>query len=126
MGFFEEFNYAFIVLIIVFLVYILSAFTKNIQLKFMVALFSTIIGSMLIVFGFWGSDFAFGVALGHIKQEKERGKVKGVKNKVYVPFMKNYTSLEWWNLNWFITTVGIIFFALGMFIVGLIVSPLII
>lgn len=120
MKFSQEFNYAFIFALVLVFIFILFSFTKNIVLEIIMSLFSIILGSVMMVLGFWGSDFAFGVALGHIDQEKEKGKVKGLKNRVYVPFMKNYTPLEWWNLNWFLTLLGAVFLALGMFMIGLV------
>ena len=45
-----------------------------------IAFFSGIVGGFLIPFGFWGADFAFGIAIEHIDQSKEGGKVKGLKN----------------------------------------------
>ena len=120
MKFANEFKYAFLFLIMIFFVYILFSFTHNVKLELMMSLFSIILGSVLIVLGFWGADFAFGVALGHIRQGNERGRMRGKKNMVYVPFMKNYTPLEWWNLNWFIVIIGAVFLATGMFMIGLI------
>ncbi len=108
------------ILILVFIV-ILFFFTLsnlNWKLALIIALFSGMVGCILVPFGFWGADFAFGLAIGHIDQSKERGKIGGVKNKVYVPFIKNYTPLEWWNISWFITIVGLILTILSALVFG--------
>jgi len=59
---------------------------------------------------FLGADFAFGVAIGHVKQTDE--------DSVLVPFIRNYTPLEWWNLNWFIVSIGAAMLCLGTFVIG--------
>jgi hypothetical protein len=97
----------------------LSAFLINTRLAVFMSLFAIIVGSSMTFFGFWGADFAFAVALGQLDQSGEEGKVKGVKGAVYVPFMKNYTPLEWWNLNWVVVAIGSAMLALGCFIMGL-------
>ncbi len=107
------------VIIIIFL-YTIFAFTLNIELQLLLSVLSIVIGSTLVVLGFWGADFAFAVVSGQLHQEKIKGKIKGEKGKVYVPFMKNYTPLEWWNLNWFITFVGVILVALGSLVLGIV------
>ena len=107
------------VIIIIFL-YTIFAFTLNIELQLLLSVLSIVIGSTLVVLGFWGADFAFAVVSGQLHQEKIKGKIKGEKGKVYVPFMNNYTPLEWWNLNWFITFVGVILVALGSLILGIV------
>ena len=84
--------------------------TLNSAFALIIGLFSSLLGAFMIPFGFWGADFAFGVAIGHIKQTDD--------DKVYVPFLKNYTPLEWWNLNWFIVSIGVGMMALGTFVVG--------
>jgi ABC-type antimicrobial peptide transport system permease subunit len=89
-------------------------------MQLLLSVISIVIGSALVVLGFWGADFAFAVASGQLHQEKIKGKIKGEKGKVYVPFMKNYTPLEWWNLNWFITFVGVILVSLGSLILGIV------
>jgi len=107
-------------MIIIVLIYIIFSFTLNVQLQFLLSVLSIVIGSGLVVLGFWGADFAFAMACGQLHQEKVKGKVRGTKNKVYVPFMKNYTPLEWWNLNWFITIVGVLLVALGSLVLGIV------
>lgn len=88
---------------------------------FVVALFSSLLGAFLIPFGFWGADFAFDASL--------RGD-----EHVYVPFLartgekgteanpdgrgRNYTPLEWWNLNWFVITLGVALLLLGIFVMA--------
>jgi hypothetical protein len=89
--------------------------------QFVVALFSSLLGAFLIPFGFWGADFAF---------DAERRR----EPHVYVPFLgrqsevstnaapdargRNYTPLEWWNLNWFVITIGVALLMLGIFVMG--------
>jgi len=119
MSFVREFKYSLILVIFVLALIILFAFTNNLRLQMMASLFSVIIGSGMVIFGFWGADFAFGVANGDIRQQREKGIIKGTRRKVYVPFMRNYTPLEWWNLNWFITLLGCMLVAIGMFIIGI-------
>jgi hypothetical protein len=92
----------------------------NTQLQLLLSVLSIVIGSALVMLGFWGADFAFAMVAGQLHQEKIKGKFKGKKKKVYVPFMKNYTPLEWWNLNWFITFVGVILVALGSLVLGIV------
>jgi hypothetical protein len=122
MSFSTEFKYATILLFTIPILIIVFAFTNNTKLQIIASLFSIILGSALIMFGFWGADFAFGLAIGDIKQQKERGLVRGAKKKVYVPFMRNYTPLEWWNLNWYITFLGCLFLAIGMLVIGLFIG----
>lgn len=90
-------------------------------LLFAVALFSSLLGAFLIPLGFWGADFAFDAA--------RRGE-----RYVYVPFLarrreggteanpdgrgRNYTPLEWWNLNWFVISIGVALALLGVFVIG--------
>ena len=74
-----------------------------------VAMLSMIGGGFMVSFGFWGADYAHSVALGELDQSKQRN---GLRGAVYVPFMRNYTSTEWWNLSWFVTFLGFVI-ALG-------------
>ena len=97
-------------LLIVILAYALAFYTADMPFAIMIGLFSSMLGAFMVPFGFWGADFAFGVAIGHIKQTEDK--------KVYVPFLRNYTPLEWWNLSWFIISVGVAMLALGTFVVG--------
>jgi hypothetical protein len=97
-------------LVVVIVTYAFAFYHANTPLAIMIGLFSSALGAFMVPFGFWGADFAFGVAIGHIKQTKD--------GKVYVPFLRNYTPLEWWNLNWFIVTLGVAFLCLGTFFVG--------
>jgi len=120
MKFQKEFNYCMMSVIIIIFLYTIFAFTLNIELQLLLSVLSIVIGSTLVVLGFWGADFAFAVVSGQLHQEKIKGKIKGEKGKVYVPFMKNYTPLEWWNLNWFITFVGVILVALGSLVLGIV------
>jgi hypothetical protein len=97
-------------LVTVILAYAFAFYNADMPFAIVIGLFSSMLGAFMVPFGFWGADFAFGVAIGHIKQTDD--------NKVYVPFIRNYTPLEWWNLNWFIVSVGIAMLALGTFVVG--------
>jgi hypothetical protein len=50
--------------------------------------------------------------------------VKGEVGKVYVPFMGNYTPVEWWNLNWFMVASGAFCLAIGTYLIGLLLGRL--
>ena len=104
----------------IILLYAIASFTKNLMLQIFLSVLSIVIGSALVVFGFWGADFAFAVAFGQLHQEKIKGKFKGKKGEVYVPFMRDYTPLEWWNLNWFMTFLGVVLVILGSLVLGII------
>jgi hypothetical protein len=109
----------FLLLLVLIIILIGFAITNlDWKLALIIALFSGMVGCILIPFGFWGADFAFGVIVGHIDQSMEKGKIKGIKNRVYVPFLRNYTPLEWWNINWFITIVGTVLSILAAFVFG--------
>ena len=82
------------------------------------------IGGFLVAFGFWGADYAFSVGIGELDQSKQTGKVRGEKGKVYVPFIRNYTPVEWWNLNWFIVFIGVISLGFGAYFIGLLLGRL--
>jgi hypothetical protein len=82
------------------------------------------VGGFLLAFGFWGADYAFSVKIGELNQSRQDGKIKGESGKVYVPFMGNYTPVEWWNLNWFFVTVGALCMAFGALLVGFLVGRL--
>jgi hypothetical protein len=97
-------------LAVILVTYAYAFYTLNNFFAIIIGVFSSLLGAFMIPFGFWGADFAFGVAIGHIHQNDE--------NKVYVPFLRNYTPLEWWNLNWFIVGVGSALMSLGTFVVG--------
>ena len=97
-------------LVVVFVTYAYAFHTLNSFFATIIGVFSSALGAFMIAFGFWGADFAFGVAIGHIHQYEE--------GKVYVPFLRNYTPLEWWNLNWFLVIVGAGLMSLGTFVVG--------
>jgi len=120
MKFQKEYNYCLLGALTILLVYILFSFTMSPRLQLFMSLFSIVLGSFMVVLGFWGSDFAFAEASGQLHQEKMTGKFKGQKKKVYVPFMKNYTPLEWWNLNWFVTLMGVFLVALGCIVLGIV------
>lgn len=120
MKFQKEFDYCFIAAVVIVLLYSVFAFTLNVMLQILLSVMSIIIGSFLVVLGLWGADFAFTKACGQLHQEKMRGEFKGKKGNVYVPFMKNYTPLEWWNLNWFITLLGTFLLSMGMLVLGIV------
>jgi hypothetical protein len=106
---------------LVVVLYALAFSTLNYFFSFIVAIFSSILGAFLIPFGFWGADFAFDA-------------VRRGESHVYVPFLgrkheegtekkpdsrgRNYTPLEWWNLNWLAVSLGIGFLILGLFVIG--------
>jgi hypothetical protein len=69
------------------------------------SILSMVVGGFMIGFGFWGSDYAYSVRIGEVDQSNQRNGLKGM---VYVPFMRNYTPTEWWNLNWLITFLGFV------------------
>jgi len=96
------------------------AFTSNVKIQIFLSILSIIGGSSLVILGFWGADFAFAEVSRQLHQESVKGKFKGQKGKVYVPFMKNYTPLEWWNLSWFTTLMGVALVALGTLTLGII------
>jgi hypothetical protein len=107
-----------LILIFVVILFSYAIYTINWQFSLIIAFFSGIVGGFLIPFGFWGADFAFGIAIRHIDQSKEGGKIKGIKNMVYLPFLRNYTLLEWWNISWFITVIGLILAIISSFVFG--------
>ncbi len=80
------------------------------------------VGAFLVAFGFWGADYAFSTAIGEIDQSAQSGKFKGERGKVYVPFMANYTPVEWWNLNWFLITIGVFCILFGAYFLGTVVG----
>jgi len=84
----------------------------------------TMLGGFLLTFGFWGADYAFSVKLGELNQAKQHGVVAGEAGKVYVPFVGNYTAVEWWNLNWFFVTIGAFCMAFGTFLLGFLMGGL--
>lgn len=106
----NEYLLCVLVLVVVLVTYAFAFYNLDMKFALMVGLFSSILGGFMIPFGFWGADFAFGVAIGHIKQTDD--------DKVFVPFIKNYTPLEWWNLNWFIVSIGAALLCVGTFVVG--------
>jgi len=95
--------------------------TFNSFFALIIGLLSSLLGAFLVPFGFWGADFAFDA-------------VRRGEKYVYVPFLgrkneegteakpdsrgRNYTPLEWWNLNWLVVTIGVSFLVLGLFVVG--------
>jgi len=118
----KEYNYCFIGILIILLIYIMFSFTDSVKLQIFASIFSIILGAVFVILGFWGSDFAFAIASGQLKQDRITGKFKGKKEKVYVPFIGNYTPLEWWNLNWFITLSGVFLVAVGTLVLGMVVG----
>ena len=96
--------------------YSASSFLAYTPLALWTATLSIFIGGFLIAFGFWGADYAMSMALGEIDQKGQRG---GEKGKVYVPFLKNYTPTEWWNLNWLIVLLGVALACSGFLVLGI-------
>ncbi len=107
--------------------YVIAFVTINSFLALLVALFSSLLGAFLVPFGFWGADFAFDALR---RNEKF----------VYVPFLgrknegmdakpdargRNYTPLEWWNLNWFFITLGVGLLAIGLFVTGYVIGKMV-
>jgi hypothetical protein len=82
------------------------------------------LGGLLVAFGFWGADYAFSVRLGELDQSGQGGRFRGERGKVYVPFMRNYTPTEWWNLNWFVVAVGVFCVAFGAYFLGVLLGRL--
>ena len=114
-----EFFIAFLGLVVIALLYSIASFLAYTPMAIFLSLFLLILGTGMIFMGFWGADYAFSLALKELDQSKQRGKIKGEKNKVFVPFMRDYTPTEWWNLNWFITALGAVLLGLGMFMLGI-------
>lgn len=106
----KEYTLCILGVVVVVVTYAFAFYNANAPFAIMIGLFSSILGAFMVAFGFWGADFAFGVAIGHIKQTMD--------SKVYVPFLRNYTPLERWNLNWFIVALGVALLSLGTFVVG--------
>ncbi len=116
-----EYSLSIILVVLVLTVYALAFATLNYLFSFLIAIFSSLLGAFLIPFGFWGADFAFDA-------------VRRGEKHVYVPFLarrndegteakpdrrgRNYTPLEWWNLNWLAITIGVAFLIIGIFVVG--------
>jgi hypothetical protein len=82
------------------------------------------LGGFLVAFGFWGADFAFSQALGELDQSKEIGEVRGQLGKINVPFIHNYTPMEWWNINWLVITIGVFCFGVGTYFIGFVFGRL--
>jgi hypothetical protein len=114
-----EYISSFVGLFVLLVLFAVSSFYALTALGIFVSLLSIVAGSMMIVLGFWGSDYAMSIALGELDQSMKQGKIHGMKGMVYVPFVGNYTPTEWWNLNWYITLLGSALLGLGMFMLGL-------
>ena len=114
----KEYQLCTLVLLVVLITYAYAFYTLNSFFSLIVGIFSSLLGAFMIPFGFWGADFAFGVSNGDVRQQKEKGLIKGTKGEVYVPFVKNYTPLEWWNISWFIVSVGVGLLCIGTFVIG--------
>lgn len=112
----REYGTLVLAVVLVLLLYAVSSFFAWSPLAVWTALLSILSGGFLMAFGFWGADYAMSVALGELDQSKQpNGKI----GKVYVPFLRNYTPTEWWNLNWLIVTLGVILACSGFLIVGI-------
>jgi hypothetical protein len=106
----KEYLLCVLALPVIIVTYAFAFYNADMPFAIMIGVFSSMLGAFMVPFGFWGADFAFGVAIGHIKQTDD--------DKVYVPFIRNYTPLEWWNLNWFIVSIGVAILSLGTFVAG--------
>jgi len=111
----------------ILVLYVIAFLTINTFFALLVALFSSLLGAFLVPFGFWGADFAFDA-------------VRRNEKFVYVPFLgrkheedtdrkpnargRNYTPLEWWNLSWFFVTFGVGLLAIGLFVMGYVISKI--
>lgn len=116
-----EYVLALCVVILVLALYAIAIATLNYFFSLLIGLFSSLLGAFLVPFGFWGADFAFDA-------------VRRGEKYVYVPFLgrrseegtdakpdahgRNYTPLEWWNLNWLVVSLGVGLLMLGLFVVG--------
>jgi hypothetical protein len=85
--------------------YFVSAWIKSPKHILQTGLLSTIAGAMMVFLGWWGADAAICTLAAGGKE-------------VWVPFMRTYTPVEWWNINWFVATVGAVLMAFGTFMVG--------
>lgn len=120
----KEFKLAFTGVIGLIAIVVFVQSTRDIFLIGIAGVGMTSVGGFLIAFGFWGADYAFSVKLGELDQSNQLGKVKGESGKVYVPFMRNYTPTEWWNLNWFLTMLGAFCLAFGTYFIGMLMGSL--
>lgn len=116
-------EYTLAVSLVVFVValYAIAFATLNYFFSLIIGIFSSLLGAFLVPFGFWGADFSFDA-------------VRRGEKYVYVPFLgrkreegteakpdlrgRNYTPLEWWNLNWLVVSAGVSLLALGLFVIG--------
>ena len=111
--------------VLVIALYAIAFATLNSFFALIIGILSSLLGAFLVPFGFWGADFAFDA-------------VRRGEKYVYVPFLarkreegteakpdlrgRNYTPLEWWNLNWLAITIGVSFLVLGLFVIGYVVG----
>ncbi len=119
-----EFKLAYLSVAVLFVGILATQFFRDNYFSGLVGVGLLGLGGFLVAFGFWGADYAFSVVIGEMDQSEQNGKVKGEQGKVHVPFMRNYTPVEWWNLNWFITTVGVFCLAFGAYFVGMVFGRL--
>jgi hypothetical protein len=103
---------------------LLTGFLRDNHLMGLVGTGLLIVGGFLVSFGFWGADYAFSVRLGELDQSKQDGRVKGEQGKVYVPFARNYSPVEWWNINWFIVAMGVVCIGFGAYYIGFLLGRL--
>jgi hypothetical protein len=121
----KEFLLAYVTAIVLLSGTVGSAFLSHtVQLTAITGIGLLGLGTFLVAFGFWGADYAFSTAIGELDQSRQSGRVKGERGKVYVPFMANYTPVEWWNLNWFLITIGVFSAIFGAYFLGTIVGRL--
>lgn len=114
-----EFKLTYASVILLFSLIIATAFLGDVHLTGLVGVGLLMFGSFMVAFGFWGADYAFSVRIGELDQSKQTGKFEGEVGKVFVPFVRNYTPVEWWNLNWFIVAVGVVCVGFGAYYVGI-------
>ena len=122
----REFKLAYGTAILLVLGVLSTLFFANARWTITIGIGLLALGSFLVAFGFWGADYAFSTAIGELDQSHQTGKVKGERGKVYVPFMANYTAVEWWNLNWFLITIGLFCAVFGAYFIGSAVGKLVI
>ena len=115
-----EFKLTYASVVGLFAFIVATAFVGNTHLTGLVGIGLLMLGSFMVAFGFWGADYAFSVRIGELDQSAQSGKFSGELGKVFVPFLRNYTPVEWWNLNWFIVAVGVFCVGFGAYYLGLV------
>jgi len=119
-----EFKLAYVSIVVLAIAIGATQFIRDNYLMGITGIGLLALGGFLVAFSFWGSDYAFSVGIGELDQSQQNGKFRGESGKVYVPFMRNYTPVEWWNLNWLIITIGVFCFGFGAYFIGLLLGRL--